>query len=335
MDALVINPSLRSLNFNPSSHPQISTTNSFFHFTCLSKFKPSSISLSCRPINSSYSNPQNPIQKCKFPNKPTSPFLDLFHKIKDSNKLKHSSTTSVSCIPNHSSNPQNQISKCNFSNKRTSPFSHLFPVRYKIKGLASSKKWVSVFPGSNGGSEGYLQNGGFGVALLSVTSTARVRISPFVATLASNPTFVSGLFALVIAQSTKVILNFFVERKWDLRIMFASGGMPSSHSALCTALTTSVAICHGVADSLFPVCLGFSLIVMYDAIGVRRHAGMQAEKGELVVLNMIVEDLFQGHPISQRKLKELLGHTPSQVFAGAMLGIVVACICCQGCFVAI
>ncbi|XP_028092264.1 uncharacterized protein LOC114292484, partial [Camellia sinensis] len=262
--------------------------------------------------------------------KPTSPFLDLFHKIKDSNKLKHSSTTSVSCIPNHSSNPQNQISKCNFSNKRTSPFSHLFPVLYKIKGLASSKKWVSVFPGSNGGSEGYLQNGGFGVALLSVTSTARVQISPFVATLASNPTFVSGLFALVIAQSTKVILNFFVERKWDLRIMFASGGMPSSHSALCTALTTSVAICHGVADSLFPVCLGFSLIVMYDAIGVRRHAGMQAE-----VLNMIVEDLFQGHPISQRKLKELLGHTPSQVFAGAMLGIVVACICCQGCFVAI
>ncbi|OMP08610.1 Calcium-binding EF-hand [Corchorus olitorius] len=93
--------------------------------------------------------------------------------------------------------------------------------------------------------------------------------------------------------------------------------MPSSHSALCTALTTSVAICHGIADSLFPVCLGFSLIVMYDAIGVRRHAGMQA-----AVLNMILEDLFQGHPISQRKLKELLGHTPSQVFAGAMLGVV-------------
>lgn len=69
---------------------------------------------------------------------------------------------------------------------------------------------------------------------------------------------------------------------------------------------------------------------MYDAIGVRRHAGMQAE-----VLNMIVEDLFEGHPISQRKLKELLGHTPSQVVAGALVGIVVACVCCQGCLVAI
>nr|CAD1833946.1 unnamed protein product [Ananas comosus var. bracteatus] len=77
-----------------------------------------------------------------------------------------------------------------------------------------------------------------------------------------------------------------------------------------------------------PVCLGFSLIVMYDAIGVRRHAGIQAE-----VLNKIVEDLFQGHPISEIKLKELLGHTPSQVIAGAFLGILVACFICQGCIV--
>lgn len=115
------------------------------------------------------------------------------------------------------------------------------------------------------------------MALLSVTANAKVKISPFVATLASNPTFVSGLFAWFVAQSIKFFLNFFVERKWDLRLFCASGGMPSSHSALCTALTTSVAICHGVADSLFPVSLGFSLIVMYDAIGVRRHAGMQAQ----------------------------------------------------------
>ncbi|KAI4369829.1 hypothetical protein MLD38_018232 [Melastoma candidum] len=174
-----------------------------------------------------------------------------------------------------------------------------------------------------------LQGNSVRVALLSVTSNAKVKISPFVASLAANPTFVSGLLAWFFAQSVKVVLNFFVERKWDLRILFASGGMPSSHSALCTALTTSVALCHGVSDSLFPVCLGFSSIVMYDAIGVRRHAGMQAE-----VLNMIVEDLFQGHPISQRKLKELLGHTPSQVLGGALLGILVACICCRGCLVA-
>ncbi|KAK9018553.1 hypothetical protein V6N11_001524 [Hibiscus sabdariffa] len=236
------------------------------------------------------------------------------------------------------------------------------PALESIRGLAFShtQKWASSLHDCTSEAEeilaryngNYLQSGGFGVALLSVTASAKIRISPFVATLAANPTFVSGLFAWFVAQSMKVFLNFFVERKWDFRILFASGGMPSSHSALCTALTTSVAICHGVADSLFPVCLGFSLIVMYDAIGVRRHAGMQAAvrmhkvwvNDVLIGISCYMMPLdfgFQksscwghGHPISQRKLKELLGHTPSQVFAGAMLGIVVACVCCQGCLVA-
>lgn len=229
-------------------------------------------------------------------------------------------------------NPRNKNNRTLLSN----PLRAL--IMEHIKALASSqtKKWASQLQAYSDDSEkvmgehngDFTLNGAFGLALLSITSHAKVKISPFVATLAANPTFISGLFAWFIAQSMKVFLNFFVERKWDLRLLFASGGMPSSHSALCTALTTSVAFCHGVADSLFPVCLGFSLIVMYDAIGVRRHAGMQAE-----VLNMIVEDLFQGHPISQRKLKELLGHNPSQVLAGALLGILVACVCCQGCLV--
>ncbi|KAJ6835773.1 uncharacterized protein M6B38_330165 [Iris pallida] len=165
---------------------------------------------------------------------------------------------------------------------------------------------------------------GIGAALTSTTTKA-ARVSPMLRTLAANPTFVSGVLAWALAQSVKVFLNFFVERRWDLGMLFTSGGMPSSHSALCTGLTASVGLCHGVGDSLFAVCLGFSLIVMYDAIGVRRHAGMQAE-----VLNKIVEDLFQGHPISQRKLKVLLGHTPLQVIAGALLGIFVACVCCRG-----
>ncbi|XP_011626308.1 uncharacterized protein LOC18442357 isoform X2 [Amborella trichopoda] len=228
-----------------------------------------------------------------------------------------------------------------------SPFCVLIPVLHRItdyftvKGFHGGKtlrttmvKWVSGV--KNGGRTGacldddLLNSGGIGMALLSTTAMAKGHISPVMATLSANPTFMSGLFAWVIAQSTKVLLNFFVERKWDFQMLVSSGGMPSSHSALCTALTTSVALCHGISDALFPVCLGFSLIVMYDATGVRRHAGMQAE-----VLNMIIEDLFQGHPVSQRKLKELLGHTPSQVIAGAFLGILVACMCCQGCLVAI
>ena len=66
-------------------------------------------------------------------------------------------------------------------------------------------------------------------------------------------------------------------------------------------VTTAVALLHGVGSSLFSICVGFSLIVMYDAGGVRRHAGKQAE-----VLNVIVQDMFEGHPVGGRKLKELL-----------------------------
>ncbi|KAH9561955.1 hypothetical protein CY35_05G048700 [Sphagnum magellanicum] len=167
-----------------------------------------------------------------------------------------------------------------------------------------------------------LQQGGLGMALLSTSMIAKDRISPILLSLRENPTFMSGLIAWAIAQVMKVFTTYFLERRWDLKMLLGSGGMPSSHSALCVGLTTSVALCHGVSDCLFPVCLGFTLIVMYDAAGVRRHAGRQAE-----VLNMIVEDLFQGHPVSERKLKELLGHTPLQVGAGAFLGMLCGFLC--------
>ncbi|KAJ8444707.1 hypothetical protein Cgig2_030381 [Carnegiea gigantea] len=220
----------------------------------------------------------------------------------------------VSC--NLHNRPQNGFSNFNHS-LPIKPFSLLRPILQSTRNFtakAAKLKWVSYL--EDPAMADYfrcdvkapiLLNGGLGMALLTVKSTARDRFSPIFATLATNPTFISGLFACFLAQSMKVVLNFVMEKKWDFKIMCASGGMPSSHSALCTALTTSVAICHGIADSVFPVCLGFSIIVMYDAIGVRRHAGMQAQ-----VLNKIIEDLFQGHPISERKLKELLGHTPSQ-----------------------
>lgn len=186
------------------------------------------------------------------------------------------------------SKPNTLPSKCNprFSFR---PFRQLVPIVQTIRVLVISET-QKLFPSLRGSHlktisdefEGScLQNGSLGMALVSATTTAKVRISPLLATLAANPTFISGLLAWALAQSMKVILNFFLERKWDFGLFCASGGMPSSHSALCTALTTSVALCHGVADSLFPVCLGFSLIVMYDAIGVRRHAGMQAEVSDI------------------------------------------------------
>lgn len=170
-----------------------------------------------------------------------------------------------------------------------------------------------------------LQQGGLGLALglLSITlsgpAVAQIQLKDIMVNLRGNSTFMSALIAWTIAQGLKVFTTYAVERRFDMKMVMASGGMPSSHSALVIALTVSVALLHGCSGPLFPVCLGFSLIVMYDATGVRYHAGMQAE-----VLNVIVADLFQGHPVSEKKLKELLGHTPSQVGAGAMLGAVVA-----------
>ncbi|KAK7258502.1 hypothetical protein RIF29_24081 [Crotalaria pallida] len=289
---------------------------------------------------SSYYTPPPPSRKTQYsnsnPNHTNSKKVNFFTNQSPFNNpfssSSSSSSSSTTCC-SHSQKPHHSNHN-NQTNKNNIPICFSVPKTLKNLTFLQTTKWVSTFIAYNDSERSkkescYLQNGGLGVALLSsITTNAKVRISPFVATLATNPTFVSGLVAWVIAQSTKVLLNFFVERKWNLRLLCASGGMPSSHSALCTALTTAVALCHGVADSLFPVCLGFSLIVMYDAIGVRRHAGMQAE-----VLNMIVADLFKGHPISERKLKELLGHTPSQVVGGALLGFLVSCFCCQACVV--
>eukprot|EP00898_Chlorokybus_atmophyticus_P006752 jgi/Chlat1/7078/Chrsp57S06775 len=140
-----------------------------------------------------------------------------------------------------------------------------------------------------------------------------------VADLRRNQAFMAALWAWSIAQVLKVFTHLYKEGKWDFTALTSSGGMPSSHSALVMGVTSSVALMNGLNDTLFPVCLAFSLIVMYDAANVRWHAGKQAE-----VLNTIVADLFHGHPISEKKLKELLGHTPLQVYMGSLLGMVVA-----------
>jgi acid phosphatase family membrane protein YuiD len=92
--------------------------------------------------------------------------------------------------------------------------------------------------------------------------------------------------------------------------------MPSSHAALVCALATGVALKHGLDSAAFAMCVALAMIVMYDATGVRQAAGKQA-----AIVNQIVDELFQGHPISEQRLKELLGHTRIQVIIGALMGI--------------
>ncbi|MGH7777798.1 MAG: divergent PAP2 family protein [Candidatus Dormibacterales bacterium] len=125
--------------------------------------------------------------------------------------------------------------------------------------------------------------------------------------------------AWFIAQVFKVAFESMRERRLDLRILASMGGMPSSHSAMVMALTAAVARIDGVGSATFSIALMFSLVVMYDAAGVRRAVGRQA-----AILNRIVDDvLTQRQGIREERLRELLGHTPVQVLAGAALGILV------------
>eukprot|EP00878_Enallax_costatus_P006669 GHUV01006990.1.p1 GENE.GHUV01006990.1~~GHUV01006990.1.p1 ORF type:complete len:276 (+),score=66.75 GHUV01006990.1:270-1097(+) len=124
----------------------------------------------------------------------------------------------------------------------------------------------------------------------------------------TNRVFLAGFWGWFTAQTLKIFTKRIKKGVWDIRAIVDSGGMPSSHSALCAGITTAIAYQHGMGSSAFALAVAFSSVVMYDAAGVRRHAGKQAE-----VLNQVIGELLDGHPVSETKLKEVLGHTPLQV----------------------
>ena len=117
-------------------------------------------------------------------------------------------------------------------------------------------------------------------------------------------------------QLWKVISPLIFRRKLDLRLLWATGGMPSSHSALVTALAISVGINAGFDSPLFAISTVLAMVVMHDAAGIRQAAGKQAAK-----INLIVDELLKGHPLNEEHLRELLGHTPLQVVVGAFVGV--------------
>ena len=126
-----------------------------------------------------------------------------------------------------------------------------------------------------------------------------------------------GLFSAFFAQVIKFILFTIKSRKVNFKIFSTTGGMPSSHSAGVMGLSTLVGILQGYDSIIFAVSLGVSLIIMYDAAGLRRAAGKTA-----ACLNRMMEDFYH-HDLQSvgGKLKELLGHTPLEVFVGALFGI--------------
>jgi len=137
----------------------------------------------------------------------------------------------------------------------------------------------------------------------------------------TNKVLVAPLCAWAVAQLLKVFIALVKDKRLDLRYLVISGGMPSAHSALVSALATSVAIIQGLGSVAFGITAILALVVMYDAAGIRQSVGLQS-----VVLNRIMKELRSRRPIAEleRDLREFIGHTPFQVIAGAVLGIVVA-----------
>ena len=134
-----------------------------------------------------------------------------------------------------------------------------------------------------------------------------------------NRIFVAWFFACIIAQCAKITLGTIRQRRFDFRWLIGTGGMPSTHAAGVSALTTSVGIHVGCDSALFAAVLVFTVITLFDAQGVRRWSGRQAQ-----VLNKVLEDMYFKRRIHEERVKELLGHTPTQVFAGVAVGIVSA-----------
>lgn len=124
------------------------------------------------------------------------------------------------------------------------------------------------------------------------------------------------------AQLLKLIITFIEDKKWDFTTLVNAGGMPSSHSSFVTALTIGIGRVEGFHTSLFAASAVLSLIVMYDATGVRWESGQQA-----AAINRIVEILQDPNIKLETQLKEILGHTPVQVFAGVVLGVIFGVAC--------
>lgn len=139
----------------------------------------------------------------------------------------------------------------------------------------------------------------------------------YIDAIVNNRTVTVPMFAWFLAQLLKVINVLVSSKKIDFTRFIGSGGMPSSHSAFIVSLTTVVAKIKGLDSAEFGISLAVSLIVMYDAAGVRRAAGKQAK-----VLNQLIHTHNDKVQFDE-KLKELLGHSPFEVFMGALLGILI------------
>ena len=147
----------------------------------------------------------------------------------------------------------------------------------------------------------------------------------FLSQLGRNRIVVATFFAWLIAQVIKVLLGYVKEKRFDFKWLMRSGGMPSSHVSLSVCLTTSMGLYQGFDSALFAMALGFAAITIFDAQGVRRHSGQQAK-----ALNRILDDIYAHKGLQEAPLKQFIGHTPVEVYAGCALGIFMAILFYKG-----
>jgi len=143
-------------------------------------------------------------------------------------------------------------------------------------------------------------------------------VNAFSALLSNQHIWIAG-FACVSAQILKGLIEYLRTKKWNMSLFFSTGGMPSSHSALVVGMATSIGHVEGLQSPLFAIACIFAIIVMYDAAGVRRAAGKHAE-----IINTLVDSLERIRITPDKRLKELLGHSPIEVFGGALWGLAMA-----------
>ena len=136
--------------------------------------------------------------------------------------------------------------------------------------------------------------------------------------LLQNKVLIGALAGWLIAQGLKPPLEYFRTGKWRWSALLSAGGMPSSHSALMVGATLSIGLFVGFDSALFGLAVAITMIVVYDAAGVRRQAGMHAER-----INVLFDELLSGHIWSDKELREVIGHTPLEVVGGILLGLVV------------
>jgi len=135
----------------------------------------------------------------------------------------------------------------------------------------------------------------------------------------NNPIVLPALTAWFVAQFLKTLINWRIQRKFDLQRMWGSGGMPSSHTSLTICAATMIGFVQGFDTPLFATAVILAFIVMYDASGVRLETGKQAK-----ILNELITRIFTAEEVDEALLKELIGHKPIEVFCGAVLGVLVA-----------